>query len=58
MQQYAANVLDAQTACHIGGQEPGRQGPAQERLDLAVEAADAELLRWKKESGLTGQANE
>lgn len=43
MQQDAADVLHAQAARNVGREEPGGQRAAQERLDLAIEAADAQL---------------
>lgn len=48
MQQDAADVLDAQAARDLGREEPGGEGAPQERLDLPVEAADAELRTTKK----------
>lgn len=43
MQEDAPDVLDAQSAGDLGRQEPGGEGAAEERLDLTVEASDAEL---------------
>lgn len=55
VQQDAADVLDVQAAPDLGRQQAGRERAAQDRLDLAVEAADAQLQvcgREKKTGGV------